>query len=180
MTIPVVNTNAPLSFDSGAMTANGFELKLSGPMVPSYVIEASTNLTAWTPISTNSGLTGNVVFTDTETTNFSQRFYRAMIITVVNTNAPLSFDSGAMTANGFELKLSGPMVPSYVIEASTNLTNWTPISTNSGLTGSVVFTDTEAANFSQRFYRAMTIPVVNTNAPLSFDSGAMTANGFKL
>src|SRR5665213_1077179 len=75
--INVVNTNAPLSFDSGAMTATGFELKLSGPMVPSYIIEASTNLTDWTPISTNSGLTGNVVFTDIEATNFSQRYYRA-------------------------------------------------------------------------------------------------------
>jgi VCBS repeat-containing protein len=153
VTINVVNTNASLSFDSEAMTANGFELKLSGPPTSTYIIEASTNLTDWTPISTNSGLTGSVVFTDTEATNFSQRFYRAM--TVVNTNAPLSFDSEAMTINGFELKLSGPMVPSYVIEASTNLTDWTPISTNSGLTGSVVFTDTKATNFSQRYYRAM-------------------------
>jgi hypothetical protein len=76
-------------------------------------------------------------------------------INVVNTNAPLSFDSGAMTSTGFELKLSGPPASTYVIEASTNLTDWTAISTNSGLTGSVVFSDTEAANFSQRYYRAL-------------------------
>ena len=60
-----------------------------------------------------------------------------------------------MTAVGFSFQLSGAPASTYVIEASTNLTDWTPISTNSGLTGSVVFTNSEAANLSQRFYRAM-------------------------
>ncbi|MCU0785444.1 MAG: Ig-like domain-containing protein, partial [Verrucomicrobia bacterium] len=69
-------------------------------------------------------------------------------------NTPLSFSSAGMTADGFELHLSGPMVSTYVILASTNMLDWTPISTNSALTGSVVFTDTEAKNFSQRYYRA--------------------------
>jgi len=40
-----------------------------------------------------------------------------------------------------------------VIEASTNLINWLPISTNLTLTNSYMFLDTEATNFSQRFYR---------------------------
>jgi VCBS repeat-containing protein len=75
-------------------------------------------------------------------------------ITVLD-NTPLSFSSAKMTADGFSFQLSGAPASTYVIEASTNLTDWTPISTNSGLTGSVVFTDTEAANFSQQFYRAM-------------------------
>jgi VCBS repeat-containing protein len=76
-------------------------------------------------------------------------------VTITVLDNPLSFSSAKMTAVGFSLQLSGVPASTYVIEASTNLTDWTPISTNSGLTGSVVFTDTEAANFSQRFYRAM-------------------------
>jgi hypothetical protein len=59
-----------------------------------------------------------------------------------------------MTANGFELHLSGPMVSTYVILASTNMLDWIPISTNSTLTGSAVFTDTDAIKKPARFYRA--------------------------
>ena len=40
-----------------------------------------------------------------------------------------------------------------VIEASTNLINWLPISTNLTQTNSYMFLDTEATNFSRRFYR---------------------------
>jgi len=76
-------------------------------------------------------------------------------LTITNTNTVFNFSSGVMTATGFEFKLSGPTVASVVIEASTNMTDWTSISTNSGLSGDVVITDTEAAKFGQRFYRAV-------------------------
>jgi len=39
--------------------------------------------------------------------------------------------------------------------ASSDLANWTPISTNAALTGNLVFTDTTAANYSVRYYRAV-------------------------
>jgi hypothetical protein len=40
---------------------------------------ASTDLQAWTPIATNVTTTGSVVFTDIVATNYSSRFYRAMV-----------------------------------------------------------------------------------------------------
>ena len=40
----------------------------------SYIIQASTNLRSWTPIRTNAG---SFTFTDTNTSGFSARFYRA-------------------------------------------------------------------------------------------------------
>jgi len=43
----------------------------------------------------------------------------------------------------------------YVILASTDLANWTPIATNVANTGTVVFTDTSSSNYPVRFYRAM-------------------------
>ena len=45
-----------------------------------------------------------------------------------------------------------------VIEASTNLINWLPISTNLTQTNSYMFLDTEATNFSRRFYRVLLNP----------------------
>jgi VCBS repeat-containing protein len=77
VTINVVNTNAPLSFDSEAMTASGYNLHLSAPLGYVCVIEASTNLVDWIPIYTNSTLSGGFVFTDQMATNIPSRFYRA-------------------------------------------------------------------------------------------------------
>lgn len=79
-----------------------------------------------------------------------------VLLTIVNPNPiPISIGAGVMTPAGLELSLAGPASGTYVIEASTNLTDWTAISTNSGVTGSVVFTDTTAASYSRRFYRAV-------------------------
>ena len=73
--------------------------------------------------------------------------------TVTNVLNIVSTGTGK-TANGFKLQLSGPPGSNYVIQASTDLKNWTPISTNATPTGSVTYTDTAATNFSFRYYRA--------------------------
>ncbi len=59
-----------------------------------------------------------------------------------------------MTARGFNLQLSGPTGSNYVIQASTDLKNWTSISTNAAPAGSVSYTDTAAIYFPSRYYRA--------------------------
>lgn len=59
-----------------------------------------------------------------------------------------------MTANGFKLQLSGPSGSNYVIQASTDLKNWTSLSTNAAPTGSISYTDAAAASFPLRYYRA--------------------------
>lgn len=59
-----------------------------------------------------------------------------------------------MTVGGFKLQLSGPAGSNYVIQASTDLKNWIPISTNAAPTGSVAYTDTAATNLAFRYYRA--------------------------
>src|ERR1017187_1875995 len=68
---------------------------------------------------------------------------------------PPSLAAAAMAPNGFTFQLSVPVGHTYVILATTNLQDWTPISTNVALTGSVAFTDTSATNNRMRFYRAM-------------------------
>jgi hypothetical protein len=80
----------------------------------------------------------------------------AATLTVTNPAVTLSLPNGAgMAADGFTFQLSVPVESTYVILASTDLQTWTPIATNVATTGSVVFTDTAAASYPNRFYRAM-------------------------
>jgi VCBS repeat-containing protein len=61
--------------------------------------------------------------------------------------------SQRMTTGGFELQVSVEDSASVVIWASTNLRDWTPISTNSAAGGTLVYTDPAASNYSARYYR---------------------------
>jgi hypothetical protein len=76
-------------------------------------------------------------------------------LTVTNPAITLSLSAGeGMTSSGFTFQFSVPVGFTYVILASTNNQDWTAIATNIALTASVVFTDTSAAGYSSRFYRA--------------------------
>jgi hypothetical protein len=81
--------------------------------------------------------------------------------TIVSSNAalgvigvPLQFDLAQRVSDGFKLRLKGITAPTYVIEASSNTVNWTAISTNSGASGTVTYTDPAGTNRDLRFYRA--------------------------
>jgi Immunoglobulin domain len=76
-----------------------------------------------------------------------------LLNTVSNVLNIVSAGTG-MTANGFQIQLSGPAGSNYVIQASTDLQSWTPISTNSAPSGTVSYTDTSAKTNVFRFYRA--------------------------
>jgi hypothetical protein len=68
----------------------------------------------------------------------------------------LSVISGPATNPGcFTFGFSFPAGSNYVILASTDLQSWSPIATNTATSNTVVFTDTSASNYPQRFYRAM-------------------------
>jgi uncharacterized repeat protein (TIGR03803 family) len=64
---------------SGSSISNGFGFNLSGMAGQAVVIEASANLISWTPLLTNSLLTGCFRFNDCDSTNCAQRFYRARL-----------------------------------------------------------------------------------------------------
>jgi hypothetical protein len=73
--------------------------------------------------------------------------------------APVTLESAGYVNGQFALTLAGvpgyePAVSgtTYVIEASTDLVNWIPVYTN---TAPFTFVDTNAGQFSQRFYRSV-------------------------
>jgi hypothetical protein len=54
-------------------------------------------------------------------------------------------------SQGFQFTISWATNTSVVVEASTNLQDWTPVSTNTLVNGTSAFVD--SANYPQRFYR---------------------------
>lgn len=65
---------------------------------------------------------------------------------------------GQPACGRFSLHLTGTSGKSFVIMASTNLTNWTPILTNLDSSASFDFTDTNTATYSCRFFRVVPLP----------------------
>ena len=66
----------------------------------------------------------------------------------------VGLSAAEFTTNGFQFRLTGP-VGIYVIQASTNLTDWFPVATNNTPTGLWDYTDPTAAGVGSRFYRAL-------------------------
>jgi len=60
------------------ITDGSFGFNVQGQAGQVMVIEVSTNLLDWLPLQTNTLGSGPFYFSDPDTTNFTQRFYRAV------------------------------------------------------------------------------------------------------
>jgi hypothetical protein len=61
----------------------------------------------------------------------------------------------ASVDGGVAIRLNGESGQTYIIQASSDLVNWTSISTNTAVNGVINFVDQDAGNDSARFYRAV-------------------------
>ncbi|MEO6035314.1 MAG: chitobiase/beta-hexosaminidase C-terminal domain-containing protein [Verrucomicrobiota bacterium] len=63
------------------------------------------------------------------------------------------------TSNGqFQIDISGPAGQQFMIQASTDLSNWTTLSTNTIGSSTFSFVDSTPASTGMRFYRAVQVP----------------------
>ncbi|MBI4328214.1 MAG: hypothetical protein HY674_23540 [Chloroflexi bacterium] len=67
-------------------------------------------------------------------------------------------DPELLSQDGFRVTLTGEWGAPYRIDRSTNLTEWTPLTTLTNWFGTVQFTDGAGTNLPSRFYRAVTQP----------------------
>ncbi len=76
------------------------------------------------------------------------------------TNAPTVYFTGvnALGNNAFELSLSGTAGASYILQTSTNLTDWVNLSTNIPTTSLFNLTDPNTGGAPYRFYRVIEQP----------------------
>jgi plastocyanin len=71
-----VETNAVLSAPRRA--TNGlFQFTVAGIAGQTYIFQASSNITTWIPLATNVAPADSFIFTDSASTNFQNRVYRA-------------------------------------------------------------------------------------------------------
>ncbi len=75
------------------------------------------------------------------------------IATAVTVVPPINLVSAAQTNGAFQFSLQGLNGVNYVIEASTNLTSWTPVLTNTPVNNLLPYTEPAGSVFPLRFYR---------------------------
>jgi streptogramin lyase len=136
-----------------AAAGGGFQLVLKGLVGSNYVIQASSNLLAWTSISIKTIPTnGSVTIVDPNVANYSRRFYRAASILLT----PLQLTGMTLSNGTAQFVVNGQSGSGCVIQASSNLVSWSPILSNTiPEAGIMLTTDTGAANQNRRFYRAV-------------------------
>jgi hypothetical protein len=68
---------------------------------------------------------------------------------------PFVYFSEPRWANQFSWALTGPRQQAYRIQASTNLVDWSDLMNAVGTNQTILLNDPAAANFRERFYRAV-------------------------
>jgi hypothetical protein len=130
--------------------ADGFLTVVSNGVEQCYVIQATTNFQTWVNVHTNSTEGSLLEFVDPAAGGQPHRFYRAI---VCDPASGLQIGTITQLANGrVQFDFTGAGGKSYVIQASTNLTDWQNIRTNVGASGPITFTDA-FTNYARRFYR---------------------------
>jgi hypothetical protein len=86
-----------------------------------------------------------------------QQLFDDFLVTQAAVAAPQVQLTGMSISNRvFRFVLNGPVGSNYVVKVSTNLVNWSPLSTNTVSAGGwVIVTDPGTTNMPRRFYRAV-------------------------
>ena len=90
--------------------------------------------------------------------NFGSIASAVATLTVTNPVITLSTAGGlgmSKGPGGFTFQFSVPINATYVVQASTDLLNWTPIYTNVAASATIAITDASALDFQKRYYRVM-------------------------
>ena len=83
-------------------------------------------------------------------------FYNSIVVSALFFVQPLYFTSMSFLTNQqFQLGFMGVTGSNYVLQATTNFTTWTPLSTNTAPTNGFNLFDPMATNFPYRFYRVL-------------------------
>jgi autotransporter-associated beta strand protein len=149
---------------TNASDADGDALSLVGVSALSTNGAAiSTNATTvfYSPPATNGNVTDSFSYTVADIFGATNTGTVVITIQPVNNAPPLTITGIVLLSNGVvQLNFSGTAGSIYLIEAATNLNPpiaWTTLSTNTADTNGVFsFTDTNATNYNDRYYRAAT------------------------
>jgi len=144
-------TSVQWQFNGGALPTNATTVTTSGGILTSSI---STSLTV-SRASAKSAGTYTVEVSDAGGL-LGILVGNASASVPLGVTTPLAAVPSAskMSSNGFNVQFSGPTGSNLVIEASSDMINWSPVYTNVLTGGSISYTDAAAKSVSRRYYRA--------------------------
>ncbi len=114
-----------------------------------YLIQATTNFARWETIGTNVALGDFMSLVDFDGPRYPYRFYRWLLYDAAGEiGAVMQLPGG-----GLSFQLRGLAGRAYVLQASSDLQQWTNLRTNVATTGTLSFTNLIDAAFPHRFFR---------------------------
>jgi hypothetical protein len=105
---------------------------------------------------TLSGITTNQAGTYSVAVSNVAGSTNSMASLIVYATAAASLTSASPASGQFALTVSGVSGYQYAVQASTDMVHWVSLQTN---TAPFTFVDTNASQFSRRFYRSVSLPV---------------------
>jgi hypothetical protein len=91
-------------------------------------------------------------------TNYSSTTFTLSVLSTTSGTPPVTLTPLSLAGGTFTLRINGSAGPSYILQASTNLINWTSLSTNPSPVMPLTLMDSNAGTFNRRFYRALLGP----------------------
>lgn len=156
-TMPVPVTNLTGASQSGSLTITLTDS--SGKPITNFSESFDLNGSAGTNLNfTLPGYLSAGSYTPTGLLSINGGNGEVFTGTYVVPSAPVVLGFNSMSPfgpNGPNLMLQGPVGSNYLVEASTDFINWTPIMVFPTDISPFYFSDPTATNYSQRFYRAM-------------------------
>jgi autotransporter-associated beta strand protein len=117
-----------------------FTLDGSMPTTNSFLYSGAFNLTSNATISASA---------------FETNYINSLAASALFFVQPLQFASENFSNGIFRLQFVGTAGSNYVLLATTNFQNWTPLMTNPATTNVLNFMDPKAGNYPSRFYRVL-------------------------
>jgi hypothetical protein len=123
-------------------------VSLTNGLLANLVFSIATNA----PPGVSSVLITNAIFANAQAAQIQPAgLTSGFVLTLA---APARFGSILLSTNGLvQFQVFGSFNQAYVIQASTNLLQWTDVSTNTSVVGEIDFTDNTTSRFRYKFYR---------------------------
>jgi hypothetical protein len=148
------NDDLTVTYNIGGTATNGVDyVALPGSVtVPAGQRRADISIV---PIDDGApDITSTVILRLTPGTNYVLGLPRAAGALILDSRSPHA-TTGLVAGQSFNLAATGPDGAWYHVEYSTDMVNWTPISTNQVINGAIDFVDPDGASTPARFYRAV-------------------------
>ncbi len=120
-------------------------------------LDASSGIFGWRPLVSQANSTNTITIQVADNGTPSLSVTQSFVVTVNPLGRP-SVSAGNYSSGQFVLSVSGDIGPDYIVQASTNLINWSSLFTTNSPVTPFQFTDTNAAAYPIQYYRILLGP----------------------